>query len=127
MLLEGRLEGGNGPDLSPGLCRTSVILYPLKQKPLSVFEQGDDSSSVGPCGTNGGRKRKADSTSPGLGQRGFLSGLQARTQEPGAPLRGPHHLLLSSGDSLQDRPPSIPLPSPYITFHLWTDQEQLCT
>ncbi|XP_073902976.1 phosphoinositide 3-kinase regulatory subunit 6 isoform X2 [Castor canadensis] len=29
------------------------------------------------------------------------------------------------GDSLQDRPPSIPLPSPYITFHLWTDQEQL--
>uniref|UniRef100_A0A8D2B8V9 Phosphoinositide-3-kinase regulatory subunit 6 n=1 Tax=Sciurus vulgaris TaxID=55149 RepID=A0A8D2B8V9_SCIVU len=30
-----------------------------------------------------------------------------------------------SGDSLQDRPPNIPLPSPYITFHLWTDQEQL--
>ncbi|XP_023579252.1 phosphoinositide 3-kinase regulatory subunit 6 isoform X2 [Octodon degus] len=28
-------------------------------------------------------------------------------------------------DTLQDRPPSIPLPSPYITFHLWTDQEQL--
>ncbi|XP_027802631.2 phosphoinositide 3-kinase regulatory subunit 6 isoform X3 [Marmota flaviventris] len=30
-----------------------------------------------------------------------------------------------SGDPLQDRPPNIPLPSPYITFHLWTDQEQL--
>ncbi|XP_049622237.1 phosphoinositide 3-kinase regulatory subunit 6 [Suncus etruscus] len=29
------------------------------------------------------------------------------------------------GDSLPDRPPSIPLPSPYITFHLWTDEEQL--
>ncbi|EHB04527.1 Phosphoinositide 3-kinase regulatory subunit 6 [Heterocephalus glaber] len=29
------------------------------------------------------------------------------------------------GDPPQDRPPSIPLPSPYITFHLWTDQEQL--
>uniref|UniRef100_H0UZT3 Phosphoinositide-3-kinase regulatory subunit 6 n=1 Tax=Cavia porcellus TaxID=10141 RepID=H0UZT3_CAVPO len=29
------------------------------------------------------------------------------------------------GDLLQDQPPSIPLPSPYITFHLWTDQEQL--
>uniref|UniRef100_A0A8C6RTR8 Phosphoinositide-3-kinase regulatory subunit 5 n=1 Tax=Nannospalax galili TaxID=1026970 RepID=A0A8C6RTR8_NANGA len=29
------------------------------------------------------------------------------------------------GDPLQDRLPSIPLPSPYITFHLWTDQEQL--
>ncbi|EDL10449.1 expressed sequence BB220380 [Mus musculus] len=29
------------------------------------------------------------------------------------------------GDLLQDRLPSIPLPSPYITFHLWTDQEQL--
>ncbi|XP_014645000.1 PREDICTED: phosphoinositide 3-kinase regulatory subunit 6 isoform X2 [Ceratotherium simum simum] len=28
-------------------------------------------------------------------------------------------------DALQDRPPSIPLPSPYITFHLWTDEEQL--
>ncbi|XP_010613269.1 phosphoinositide 3-kinase regulatory subunit 6 [Fukomys damarensis] len=38
---------------------------------------------------------------------------------------GPHSLLLSSGDPPQDRPPSIPLPSPYITFHLWTDQEQL--
>ncbi|KAL6064946.1 hypothetical protein STEG23_026970 [Scotinomys teguina] len=29
------------------------------------------------------------------------------------------------GDLLQDRLPSTPLPSPYITFHLWTDQEQL--
>ncbi|XP_051036297.1 phosphoinositide 3-kinase regulatory subunit 6 isoform X3 [Phodopus roborovskii] len=29
------------------------------------------------------------------------------------------------GDLLQDGPASIPLPSPYITFHLWTDQEQL--
>ncbi|XP_062969080.1 phosphoinositide 3-kinase regulatory subunit 6 [Cynocephalus volans] len=29
------------------------------------------------------------------------------------------------GDPLQDRPPSTPLPSPYITFHLWTDEEQL--
>ncbi|XP_028636034.1 phosphoinositide 3-kinase regulatory subunit 6 isoform X1 [Grammomys surdaster] len=29
------------------------------------------------------------------------------------------------GDRLQDRLPSTPLPSPYITFHLWTDQEQL--
>ncbi|XP_057572377.1 phosphoinositide 3-kinase regulatory subunit 6 [Hippopotamus amphibius kiboko] len=29
------------------------------------------------------------------------------------------------GDPLQDRPPSIPLPSPHITFHLWTDEEQL--
>ncbi|XP_019521516.1 PREDICTED: phosphoinositide 3-kinase regulatory subunit 6 isoform X2 [Hipposideros armiger] len=30
-----------------------------------------------------------------------------------------------SGDSLPERPPSIPLPSPHITFHLWTDEEQL--
>lgn len=29
------------------------------------------------------------------------------------------------GDSLQDRQPGIPLPSPHITFHLWTDEEQL--
>ncbi|XP_051023854.1 phosphoinositide 3-kinase regulatory subunit 6 [Acomys russatus] len=29
------------------------------------------------------------------------------------------------GDFLQDRRPSIPLPGPCITFHLWTDQEQL--
>ncbi|XP_060060393.1 phosphoinositide 3-kinase regulatory subunit 6 isoform X3 [Erinaceus europaeus] len=29
------------------------------------------------------------------------------------------------GDHVQERPPSIPLPSPYITFHLWTDKEQL--
>ncbi|XP_037665454.1 phosphoinositide 3-kinase regulatory subunit 6 isoform X2 [Choloepus didactylus] len=29
------------------------------------------------------------------------------------------------GDPLRDRPPSIPLPSPHITFHLWTDEEQL--
>ncbi|XP_052051803.1 phosphoinositide 3-kinase regulatory subunit 6 isoform X3 [Apodemus sylvaticus] len=29
------------------------------------------------------------------------------------------------GDLLQDRLSSIPMPSPYITFHLWTDQEQL--
>ncbi|XP_058139478.1 phosphoinositide 3-kinase regulatory subunit 6 isoform X2 [Dasypus novemcinctus] len=29
------------------------------------------------------------------------------------------------GDSLADRPPSIPLPSPHITFHLWADEEQL--
>uniref|UniRef100_A0A2K6C9D6 Phosphoinositide-3-kinase regulatory subunit 6 n=1 Tax=Macaca nemestrina TaxID=9545 RepID=A0A2K6C9D6_MACNE len=31
------------------------------------------------------------------------------------------------GDPVQERPPSIPLPSPYITFHLWTGEEQLCT
>ncbi|XP_023412214.2 phosphoinositide 3-kinase regulatory subunit 6 isoform X2 [Loxodonta africana] len=30
-----------------------------------------------------------------------------------------------ASDPLQDRPPSIPLPSPHITFHLWTDEEQL--
>ncbi|XP_051681149.2 phosphoinositide 3-kinase regulatory subunit 6 isoform X2 [Oryctolagus cuniculus] len=30
-----------------------------------------------------------------------------------------------AGDPTQDRPPSTPLPSPYITFHLWTDEEQL--
>ncbi|XP_045680332.1 phosphoinositide 3-kinase regulatory subunit 6 isoform X1 [Phyllostomus hastatus] len=29
------------------------------------------------------------------------------------------------GDPLQDRPPNIPLPSPHITLHLWTDEEQL--
>ncbi|KAM8811972.1 phosphoinositide 3-kinase regulatory subunit 6 [Rhynchonycteris naso] len=29
------------------------------------------------------------------------------------------------GDPLPPRPPSIPLPSPHITFHLWTDEEQL--
>eukprot|EP00069_Balaena_mysticetus_P015281 bmy_01696T0 len=29
------------------------------------------------------------------------------------------------GDRPQDRLPSIPLPSPHITFHLWTDEEQL--
>ncbi|XP_077826467.1 phosphoinositide 3-kinase regulatory subunit 6 isoform X4 [Macaca mulatta] len=29
------------------------------------------------------------------------------------------------GDPVQERPPSIPLPSPYITFHLWTGEEQL--
>ncbi|XP_006863567.1 PREDICTED: phosphoinositide 3-kinase regulatory subunit 6 [Chrysochloris asiatica] len=29
------------------------------------------------------------------------------------------------GDPLQDRPPSTPLPSPHITLHLWTDEEQL--
>ncbi|XP_016077891.1 PREDICTED: phosphoinositide 3-kinase regulatory subunit 6 [Miniopterus natalensis] len=30
-----------------------------------------------------------------------------------------------SSDPLPDRPPSIPLPSPHITLHLWTDEEQL--
>ncbi|GAB1296262.1 Phosphoinositide 3-kinase regulatory subunit 6 [Apodemus speciosus] len=34
-------------------------------------------------------------------------------------------LTTPMGDLLQDRLPSIPMPSPYITFHLWTDQEQL--
>ncbi|EPQ15517.1 Phosphoinositide 3-kinase regulatory subunit 6 [Myotis brandtii] len=29
------------------------------------------------------------------------------------------------GDPLPERPPSIPLPSPHITFQLWTDEEQL--
>ncbi|XP_066220950.1 phosphoinositide 3-kinase regulatory subunit 6 [Saccopteryx leptura] len=29
------------------------------------------------------------------------------------------------GDPLPPRPASIPLPSPHITFHLWTDEEQL--
>uniref|UniRef100_A0A452UTG4 Phosphoinositide-3-kinase regulatory subunit 6 n=1 Tax=Ursus maritimus TaxID=29073 RepID=A0A452UTG4_URSMA len=36
-----------------------------------------------------------------------------------------HSPLLASGDPLQDPQPSIPLPSPHITFHLWTDEEQL--
>ncbi|XP_010841328.1 PREDICTED: phosphoinositide 3-kinase regulatory subunit 6 isoform X5 [Bison bison bison] len=31
----------------------------------------------------------------------------------------------AAGDSLQDEPLSVPLPSPRITFHLWTDEEQL--
>ncbi|XP_011814034.1 PREDICTED: phosphoinositide 3-kinase regulatory subunit 6 [Colobus angolensis palliatus] len=30
-----------------------------------------------------------------------------------------------ASDPVQERPPSIPLPSPYITFHLWTGEEQL--
>ncbi|XP_026986840.1 phosphoinositide 3-kinase regulatory subunit 6 isoform X3 [Sagmatias obliquidens] len=30
-----------------------------------------------------------------------------------------------SGEPPQDRLPSIPLPSPHITFHLWTNEEQL--
>ncbi|KAF6299361.1 phosphoinositide-3-kinase regulatory subunit 6 [Rhinolophus ferrumequinum] len=30
-----------------------------------------------------------------------------------------------SGDPVPDRPPSTPLPSPHITFRLWTDEEQL--
>ncbi|KAB0401787.1 hypothetical protein E2I00_020000 [Balaenoptera physalus] len=30
------------------------------------------------------------------------------------------------GDRPQARLPSIPLPSPHITFHLWTNEEQLC-
>ncbi|XP_032177174.1 phosphoinositide 3-kinase regulatory subunit 6 isoform X2 [Mustela erminea] len=29
------------------------------------------------------------------------------------------------GDPLQDPQPSIPLPSPHISFHLWTNEEQL--
>ncbi|XP_070249385.1 phosphoinositide 3-kinase regulatory subunit 6 [Myotis yumanensis] len=29
------------------------------------------------------------------------------------------------GDPVPERPPSIPLPSPHITFQLWTDEEQL--
>ncbi|XP_036308090.1 phosphoinositide 3-kinase regulatory subunit 6 [Pipistrellus kuhlii] len=29
------------------------------------------------------------------------------------------------GDALPAQPPSIPLPSPHITFQLWTDEEQL--
>nr|XP_060503279.1 phosphoinositide 3-kinase regulatory subunit 6 isoform X3 [Panthera onca] len=29
------------------------------------------------------------------------------------------------GDPLQSPQPNIPLPSPHITFHLWTDEEQL--
>ncbi|XP_040856252.1 phosphoinositide 3-kinase regulatory subunit 6 isoform X1 [Ochotona curzoniae] len=29
------------------------------------------------------------------------------------------------GGALQEQPLSTPLPSPYITFHLWTDEEQL--
>ncbi|XP_032129535.1 phosphoinositide 3-kinase regulatory subunit 6-like isoform X2 [Sapajus apella] len=40
-------------------------------------------------------------------------------------LHGLHSLLLSAGDPVQERPPSIPLPSPSITFHLWTGKEQL--
>lgn len=35
-------------------------------------------------------------------------------------------LLPLSGDPLKDPQPSIPLPSPHISFHLWTDEEQLC-
>ncbi|XP_006761782.1 PREDICTED: phosphoinositide 3-kinase regulatory subunit 6 [Myotis davidii] len=32
---------------------------------------------------------------------------------------------LGAGDPVPERPPSIPLPSPHITFQLWTDEEQL--
>ncbi|XP_008059340.1 phosphoinositide 3-kinase regulatory subunit 6 [Carlito syrichta] len=39
---------------------------------------------------------------------------------PAAATRGRY-----GSDPVQDPPPSIPLPSPYITFHLWTGEEQL--
>ncbi|XP_005399446.1 PREDICTED: phosphoinositide 3-kinase regulatory subunit 6 isoform X1 [Chinchilla lanigera] len=48
-----------------------------------------------------------------------------RLEEIYCSLLGPAAAARGRCGSDQDRPPSIPLPSPYITFHLWTDQEQL--
>ncbi|KAM9209053.1 phosphoinositide 3-kinase regulatory subunit 6 isoform 2-T2 [Dugong dugon] len=55
------------------------------------------------------------------------AGHQERLEEIYCSLLGPLAAARGrcSGDPLQDRPPSIPLPSPHITFHLWTDKEQL--
>ncbi|XP_020923525.1 phosphoinositide 3-kinase regulatory subunit 6 isoform X2 [Sus scrofa] len=50
-----------------------------------------------------------------------------RLEEIYCSLLGPAAAARGRGDggSVQDRPPSIPLPSPSITFHLWTHEEQL--
>ncbi|XP_027424087.1 phosphoinositide 3-kinase regulatory subunit 6 isoform X2 [Zalophus californianus] len=50
-----------------------------------------------------------------------------RLEEIYCSLLGPAAAATESccGDPLQDPQPSIPLPSPHITFHLWTDEEQL--
>ncbi|VFV44934.1 phosphoinositide 3-kinase regulatory subunit 6 [Lynx pardinus] len=45
-----------------------------------------------------------------------------RLEEIYCSLLGPE---AAAGDPLQSPQPNIPLPSPHITFHLWTDEEQL--
>ncbi|XP_041628524.1 phosphoinositide 3-kinase regulatory subunit 6 isoform X4 [Vulpes lagopus] len=54
-------------------------------------------------------------------------GHQERLEEIYCSLLGPAAAARGRycGDPLQDPQPSIPLPSPHITFHLWTDEEQL--
>lgn len=53
-------------------------------------------------------------------------GWEGRGESHNLLLHGLHSLLLPSGDPLPAQPSSIPLPSPHITFQLWTDEEQLC-
>ncbi|XP_012862789.3 phosphoinositide 3-kinase regulatory subunit 6 [Echinops telfairi] len=53
------------------------------------------------------------------------AGHQERLEEIYCSLLGPLAASRGGGDPPPDRPPSIPLPSPHITFHLWRDEEQL--
>ncbi|XP_069857449.1 phosphoinositide 3-kinase regulatory subunit 6 [Dipodomys merriami] len=58
---------------------------------------------------------------------GQAAGHLQRLEEIYHSLLGPAEVARArcAGDPLQDRPPGILLPSPTITFHLWTGQEQL--
>lgn len=94
---------------------------------------------LGPAGVDGGRggeelnktrygRTRVSAIPPPLGPMQELVGVEWGEQRrvPQSFPRGLHSLLLPSGDPLPDQPPNIPLPSPHITFHLWTDEEQLC-
>uniref|UniRef100_A0A2K5HAD1 Phosphoinositide-3-kinase regulatory subunit 6 n=1 Tax=Colobus angolensis palliatus TaxID=336983 RepID=A0A2K5HAD1_COLAP len=92
-----RAEGGHGLGATLDLCHSTSIL------PLAMIVPA---TPLRPC---------TGAEQDGEGRWGGSHGL----------LHGLHSLLLSAGDPVQERPPSIPLPSPYITFHLWTGEEQL--
>ncbi|XP_039703258.1 phosphoinositide 3-kinase regulatory subunit 6 isoform X2 [Pteropus medius] len=95
-------------------CHTSALQRKLQASPRRALEHYFHAVVAA-------TEQMASETSPSReGHLERLEEIYCSLLGPAAAARG-----RCSGDPLPDRPPNIPLPSPHITFHLWTDEEQL--
>uniref|UniRef100_F6RII0 Phosphoinositide-3-kinase regulatory subunit 6 n=1 Tax=Callithrix jacchus TaxID=9483 RepID=F6RII0_CALJA len=113
---------------TPEACMRHVVSHALQ-------------AALGEACHAGALHRKLQTSSPGTLEHYFHAVVAAVEQmaSEASPTRAGHVERLEEiycsllgptaghccGDPVQERPPSIPLPSPSITFHLWTGEEQL--
>ncbi|XP_035888902.1 phosphoinositide 3-kinase regulatory subunit 6 isoform X2 [Phyllostomus discolor] len=95
-------------------CRTEALQRKLKASPRRALERYFHAVVAAV------EQMASEPSSSRVGHLERLEEIYCSLLGPTAAARG-----RCGGDPLQDRPPNIPLPSPHITLHLWTDEEQL--